>query len=209
LVCINFLVNVVVNGRAEPVRAVAGNVDLVHRAGVQFGDEEVWGALARWKSDVTVVTLGPGETPRPQVPWETLRRAGNVTRESGTIICESKVEEVFKPQIGDALADEEVVNSKDVASFNAMLPRLSPSELMRIHEKRDWKLDKSTIQYRVKAVRGQLYRLKCLAAAETCAVLLTPDPTARFKGVVEKLSKADLRVNVLVGSLTTLPKISA
>jgi len=209
MVGINFLVNVVVNGRAEPVRAFAGNVDLVHRAGVQFGDEEVWGALARWKSDVTVVTLGPGETPRPQVPWETLRRAGNVTRESGTIICESKVEEVFKPQIGDALADEEVVNSKDVASFNAMLPRLSPSELMRIHEKRDWKLDKSTIQYRVKAVRGQLYRLRCLAAAETCAVLLTPDPTARFKGVVEKLSKADLRVNVLVGSLTTLPKISA
>ena len=31
-------------------------------------------------------------------------------------------------------ADEEILNSKDIASFNAMLPKLSPAELITIAE---------------------------------------------------------------------------
>ena len=204
---IDFVLNVVVNSRSEPVRAFAGKVEKVHPEGIRFGDREVWGAMTAWKSDVTVLTLGPGEVLRDEPPPETLRRAALVTRETGTIICESTANTTYVPQIGTGLADEEILNSKDIASFNAMLPKLSPAEIMRIHELRDWKLDKRTIQHRVKAIRSQFYRIRNLMPLQKCQVLLTPDPTARFKEIVQRLPKDKVRVNVLVGGQTTLPKL--
>ena len=207
MVGIDFIVNVVVNQRSEPVRAFAGKVELVHRQGIGFGDREVWGASTPWKSRVTVLSVGPGESLRDEPPVETLRRAATVTQDAGTIICEAKTERMYEPKLGDQLADEDVLNSRDVASFNAMLQKLSLSEIMRIHEQRDWRLDKRTIQHRVKAVRSQFYRMRALMEARRCKVMLTPDPTGALRRIVENMDKADLRVNVLVGG--TLPKVSA
>ena len=82
------------------------------------------------------------------------------------------------------------------------------TELMWVHEKRDWKLDRRTIQHRVKAVRSQCYRLRDLMAAQKCQVLLTKDLAATLKRVANTLPNSGLRVNVVVGR-TTLPKISA
>jgi len=206
---IDFLVNTVVNSQSEPIRAFAGKVEMIHPQGIQFGDREVWGAFTPRKGDVTVVTLGPGQTVREQLPTEVLRRASTVTNSSGTIICEAKSERVFEPKFGDALADEELLNTRDVASFNAMLPTLSNAEIMRIHEKRDWKLDKRTIQHRVKAVRSRWYDIRDLMAIEKRQVLLTPDPAATFKRILAKLSNNDFHVNVIVGGMTTLPKVDA
>ncbi len=207
MVGIHFLVNVVVNSRNEPVRAFAGKVEQVHPAGVRFGDLEVWGAFTPWESDVTVVTLGPEETPRDAPTPESLRRAATVTREKGAIIIEAKVDQAYRPVIGDASADEDTLNTTDVATFNAMLPKLSLSELMWIHEKRDWKIDRRLIQHRVKAVRGAFYRLRALMAAQMCQVLLSKDPNAALKRVARSLPASQFRVNVIVGARTTLPKI--
>jgi hypothetical protein len=207
MVGIDFVVNVVVNHQSEPVRAFAGKVEAVHPQGIRFGDREVWGAMTPWKSDVTVVTLGPGEVMRDAPPSEILRRAALVTRETGTIICESKTDQVFEPKFGDGVADEEILNSKDIASFNAMLPTLSPAEIMRVHELRNWKLDKRTIQHRVKAIRSQFYRIRDLTPVQKCKVFFTPDPTAKFKQIAQTLAKDKIRVNVLVGGQTTLPKL--
>jgi hypothetical protein len=204
---IDFVVNIVVNSKSEPVRAFAGKVEMVHPQGIQFGDKEVWGAMTPWKSDVTVVTLGPGEILRDEMPAEVLRRASVVTRETGTVILESKVDRPYVVKFGDGVADDEILNSKDVASFNAMLPNLSPSEILRIHEQRDWKLDKRTIQNRVKAIRSQWYRIRDLMPLQKSQVLLAPDPTAKFKEIVQKMNKDSIRVNILVGGQTTLPKL--
>lgn len=206
---INFLVNVVVNRRDEPIRAFAGKVELVHPEGVRFGDREVWGAVTPWKSDVTVVTLGPGETLDLRPTSESLRRAMHVTRESGTIIFESKAQRVFEPRIGHSSADEDVLNSTDVASFNAMLRQLSLPEILRIHEKRDYRLDARTIQQRLKAVRSQFYELIPQMDSQRYSILLTPDPTTTLKSVLEKLNRADTLVNVIAGVSTTLPILSA
>ena len=206
MIGIDFLVNVVVNSRSEPVRAFAGKVEQVHPAGVRFGDQEIWGAFTPWRSDVTVVTLGPDESLRDVPNTETMRRAAAVTRDKGTIIFEANVEKVYQPMIGNETADEETLNSKDVASFNAMLPRLSLSELMFIHEKRDWKLDRRTIQHRVKAVRGAFYRLRALMEAQKCQLLLSPDPARTLKEATRELPAGQFKLNVIVGR-ATLPKI--
>jgi hypothetical protein len=206
---INFVVNIVVNSKHEPIKAFAGKVEAVHSQGIQFGDREVWGAFTSRKSDITVVTLGPGVTAREEVPFEVFRRASTVTTGTGTIICEAKTERVFEPKFGTELADEELLNTKDVATFNAMLPKLSPVEIMRIHEKRDWKLDKRTIQHRVKAIRSRYYDIRDLMAIEKRQVLLTPDPAGTFKRVMAGLTNKDFHVNVIVGGMTTLPKVDA
>ena len=44
---------------------------------------------------------------------------------------------------------------------------------------------------------------------QRCKILLTPDPTRTFRRVVEKTGTEDLRVNVLVGGMTTLPEVAA
>ena len=206
---IDFLLNTVVNSESEPIRAFAGKVEMVHPQGIRFGDREVWGAFTPRKSEVTVVTLGPGQTAREQLPSEVLRRASTVTRDTGTIICEAKTERVFEVKFADGLADEELLNTKDVASFNAMLRNLSPVEIMRIHEKRDWKLDKRTIQIRVKAIRSRYYDIRDLMAIEKRQVLFTPDPAGTFRRILAKPPNSDSHVNVIVGGMTTLPKVEA
>jgi len=204
---IDFVINVVVNSRAEPVHAFTGKVESVHPEGIRFGDEEVWGATTPWRSDVTVLTLGPGEVLRDAHPAESLRRAALVTSPTGIVICETGAEKVFVPEIGTEVADEAILYGKDVASFNAMLPRLSPAEIMRIHELRDWKLDKRSIQHRVKAIRSAFYRIRNLAPLAKNRVLFTKDPAARFKEVVATAPAGKIRVNVLVGGQTTLPRL--
>jgi hypothetical protein len=42
---------------------------------------------------------------------------------------------------------------------------------------------------------------------QKCKVFFTPDPTAKFKQVAQTLAKDKIRVNVLVGGQTTLPKL--
>jgi hypothetical protein len=207
---IDFVLNTVVNSESEPVRAFAGKVEMVHPQGIRFGDREVWAAFTPRKSEVTVVTLGPGQSnAREQVPSEVLRRAATVTLGTGTIICEAKTERVFEVKFADGLADEELLNTKDVASFNAMLPKLSPAEIMRIHEKRDWKLDPRTIQNRIKAIRSRYYDMRNYMAIEKRKVLLTPDPAGAFKRILATLPKNDFHVNVIVGGMATLPKVEA
>jgi hypothetical protein len=78
---------------------------------------------------------------------------------------------------------------------------------MFIHEKRDWKIDRRTIQHRVKAVRSAFYRVRALMTAQKCQLLLSPDPGKTLKSVAKNLPADKFRVNVIVGGRTTLPKI--
>ena len=144
---------------------------------------------------------------RDAPPHESLRRAALVTRETGAIVVESTVDRLFAPEIGTGKADEAVLNSPDVTAFNAMLPTLSAAEIMRIHELRDWKLDKRTIQHRVKAIRSAFYRIRSLTPLAKNQIYFAKDPASKFKDVVGKMSKDKLSVNVLVGAQTTLPKL--
>ena len=206
---IDFIVNVVVNSRDEPVKAFAGrDVKAIHRAGIAFGDKDVWGAVTPWKSDVTVVCLGQNERLNDPPNTETLRRAVSVTRKGGIILCESGTETELRPDIFSESIDEAVVNLSDPVSFNAMLCKLSLSELIRLHEKRDWKYDERTIQWRIKAVRGEFYRRRGLIAAHECQVIMTPDPAAALKRIIAKKGLHKCRTNIIVGGRVTLPRLS-
>ena len=60
MVGIDFLINVVVNRRDEPIVAFAGRVEPVHQRAMAFGDASVWGP--RWASRLTSrwPRTGPG-----------------------------------------------------------------------------------------------------------------------------------------------------
>ena len=58
MVHLEFIVNFVVNRFGEPLRAFCGHRLLAHRAGIAFGDREVWGAEIGHKADLTIATLG-------------------------------------------------------------------------------------------------------------------------------------------------------
>ncbi|HXI16604.1 MAG TPA: lactate racemase domain-containing protein [Chloroflexota bacterium] len=58
MVNLEFIVNFVVNRFGEPLRAFCGHRILAHRAGIAYGDREVWGAEIGRKADLTIATLG-------------------------------------------------------------------------------------------------------------------------------------------------------
>lgn len=56
----------------------------------------------------------------------------------------------------DARTDKSLF-ALDLKQFQTALPSLAFSEILRLHEKRDWNLSEREIQSRIKSLRGEFY----------------------------------------------------
>ena len=203
---IDFLINVVVNQQSDPVKAFSGDAALVHQTGISYGDKEVWGATTPWQSDITVVSEINKQL-EPGINTEALRRATLLTRKGGVIIFESSSEAVYTSEPCNGSIDLSIANGGDVVAFNEMIRNLSYSELLRLHEKRDWQLDERSIQVRVKAVRGEHYNRRGRILAKGYQVLMSPDPASKLEQVLAEMDKKDPKVNILLNPRLTMPRV--
>jgi hypothetical protein len=206
MVGLDFLINVVVNGAGEPFRAFVGAVEPVHRRAIAYGDREIWGAAVGRLADVTLASHGSGEPPASGFDPETVRRACAVTKPGGTVIvlCDRPVALLPDWRAGEQADDAEL----DRLSRDAFGPRLRPlafSEVVRLHERRDWPLPLREIQWRVKALRGEFYGRRWLMAAEGRQVVFAADPQAALDRALAR--SATPSITVLPEGRTTLPKI--
>ena len=204
---LDFLINVVVNARGEPFKAFAGAVEPVHQRAIAYGDREVWGAEVGHLADITVASHGTDEPPSPGYDRETLRRACTVTKPGGVIIVLSDRPVASLPEwrVGE-WADDAALDVLSREEFGPCLRPLAFSELMRLHERRDWPLPPREIQWRVKALRGEFYRRRWLMAAERRRIVFTDDPQAALDQAVR--GHADKpAVLVLPEGRSTLPKV--
>ncbi len=205
MVGIDFLINVVVNAASQPTRAFCGDTMIAHHKGIEFGDREVWGAKIPARADIVVASPGSGRQPRGDYDIATLEHAAAAAKESGTIICPATAPKPFEPELGHAKADQSLVNAP-ADKFNAMLPSLSLSELLFIHEKRDWQLPERDVQWRVKSVRGEFYRRRALHEISKRRVILTPDLQEALQQALAEGASGNGRVTILPEARTTLPK---
>ena len=95
IVGIDFLINVVVNSKGQPIKSFCGEPTIVHQMGIEYGDREVWGAEIQKKADIVVASPGSGDVPKEGYHLETLYRAARAAKESGTIICVTAKEKEF------------------------------------------------------------------------------------------------------------------
>jgi nickel-dependent lactate racemase len=206
MVGFDFLINVVVNVRSEPVRAFAGAVEPVHQRAIEFGDREVWGAETGGLADVTIASHGGGRVPTLGFDPETLRRACAVTRPGGTVIMPTAARVAPIPDWRDGeLASDDLLDRLGRKEFGPRLEALSFAELMRLHERRDWPLSRREIQWRAKAIRGEFYRRRWMRAANEQRVVFTARPQEALEAALER-SDPDALVVIIPDGATTLPK---
>lgn len=143
MVGIDFLVNFVMNYDVKPVKAFGGSVEAVFRAGVSYGQRNVWAATTQGvPADITISCHREmGDISLSNNPHYYVGLAMSVTRPKGIVISTMK----YEPRPRNMLH-----------GFN--LDDMPFSELIRLHEKRDWNLDPREIQHTIKAIRGAFYR---------------------------------------------------
>jgi len=181
IVGIDFLINVVVNG-SQPIKAFCGEPTRVHQIGIEYGDREVWGAEINEKADVVIASPGSGDVPEAGYDLKTLYRAARAAKESGTIICVAAQETKFEPKMDEPI-----------------------SEILRLHEKRNWDLSEREIQWRIKSLRGKFYNYRQIQEVQKRKVILAPDPNAALQDVLAETG-TDIWLVVLPEARTTLPK---
>lgn len=182
MVGIDFLINVVVNSSGQPIKAFCGETTMVHQLGIEYGDREVWAAEIQQKADVVVASPGSGNVPKTGYDLQTLYRAARAAKESGIIICVANRETTFEAKVDEPL-----------------------SEILRLHEKRNWDLSEREIQWRIKSLRGKFYHYRKVQEVQKRKVILTPNPGAALQNVVEQAG-SDIWLVVLPEAKTTLPK---
>lgn len=143
LVGIDFVVNYVMNYEAQPVKAFAGSAEHVFPAGVDFGQRNVWAAVVHGEpADVTIMCHKEmGDLSLSNNPNYYVGLAMSVTKPNGIVISTMQ----YEPQPRNMLL-----------GYN--LDDMPFSELIRLHEKRDWNLNPREIQHVIKAIRGAFYR---------------------------------------------------
>lgn len=206
MVGLDFLINVVVNRRDEPVKAFAGAVEAVYRQAVAYGDHKVWGAPVGHLVDITLAS--PGKQPELRLDGETVRRACEVTKVGGTVIVmgDSSWNTLPDWRAGAHVDDDRALEVLDREAFGAALHDLAFSELMRLHERRDWPLSPREIQWRAKSIRGEFYRRRWLMAAEQRRVVFTRDPQTALEAALAR-HRGRPRVLALPEAQATLPKL--
>jgi hypothetical protein len=207
MVGMDFLINVVVNHEGQPFQAFAGAVEPVHLRAIAFGDREIWGAAVGQLADITVVSHGSGELPVAGFDAEALRRACTVTRPGGTVIvlADRPVPPLPDGRTGE-LAEDATLDRLPREAFGPRLQPLAFSELIRLHERRDWPLPPREIQWRVKALRGEFYRRRCLMAAAHCHVVFSRAAQAALDEAIATID-GEPHILILPEARTTLPKI--
>lgn len=140
---LDFVVNFVMNWDAQPVAAFAGTAEAVFPAGVAFGQRNVWGCVTGGKlADITILcNKEMGDLSLSNNPTYYIGLAMSVTKPGGIVI---------------STMDYLPVKRSIVCGYD--LDTLSFGELIRLHEKRDWNIDRRQIQHVIKSIRGAFYR---------------------------------------------------
>ncbi len=139
---LDFLVNYVMDWDGQPVKAFAGTPETVFPAGVDFGQRYVWGVVTGGKlADIVIICNEYiGDLSLSNNPIYYLGMAMSVTKPDGVVIS-----------VMDYIPRKKSL----VCGYD--LESISLSELIRLHEKRDWNLDNRQIQHVLKSIRGAFY----------------------------------------------------
>jgi hypothetical protein len=209
MVGFDFLINVVVNHRALPCVAYAGAVEPVHERAIAYGDREIWGATIERPADITLLSAGPGDLPSAGFDAESVRRACTVTQPGGTVIVlAGHPVALTLGWRGGEMADDAALDALSRAEFGPRLRALAFSELMRMHERRDWPLSLREIQWRVKALRGEFYRRRWMMEAERRNLVFTQDLQGALDAAIAAFSGKP-NVLILPEGRTTMPKLKS
>jgi len=182
MVGIDFLINVAVNDKGQPIKAFCGETTMVHQSGIEYGDREVWAAEIHQKGDIVIASPGRENPPKSGYDLKTLYRASRAAKEDGTIICMASEETKFEPKLDMPL-----------------------SEIVKLHERRNWQLSEREIQWHIKSIRGKFYHYRQVNEVQKRKIILTPDPGAAIQKEIERMG-SDIRIIVLPEARTTLPK---
>lgn len=202
---IDFLINVVVNARSQPIKAFCGEPMTVHHLGIDYGEREVWGGEVGEQADLVIGSSG-STAPKAGYNLDHLYRAARVTKEGGTVIFLVSENLEFDATEGDGVADDGALARLDLKEFGKALATLSFPEIIRLHEKRNWPMDERAIQWRMKSLRGEYYRRRRIRETALRNVILARDPDPVVREVTSKADRSRLRVIVLPELATTLPK---
>ena len=141
MVGIDFCVNFVINFAQEPVAAFGGTCESAFPAAIKKGQHDVWAATSGTTGDITILSAdAEGDESLSQNPTYYLGLAAYVTKADGIIIANMD----YIPR-----------GTNFVQGIN--LNEISFSELIRLHERRDWCLPRREIQHVIKAIRGAFY----------------------------------------------------
>jgi len=200
IVGLHFIVNFVINRRGEPFAGFAGHRIEAHRAGIAWGDREVWGAEIGQRADVVVAT--PGDL-TPGV------HAANPL-EMGTIACREGGTTIFLNPLKSP--------SQKRSAFQEEMASWSFDRIFLEHERRDLDLPPRKISDRCKTIRGEYYSRR---PGMTRHVVVVGEPLAEdaktrlghhlapsLQAAVDEALRRegrDARVLVLPQAATTLP----
>jgi hypothetical protein len=146
LVGIDFCVNLVMDFEARPAAAFGGSVEAVFARGVDYGQRHVWGAVTGRPADITILCGAvQGEERYLNNPACHLGLAFSVTRDQGLVIAGAD----YKPR------KRRLLEGYD-------LDLMPLGELIRLHEKRDWRRGPREIQWAIKDIRGVFYERRVL-----------------------------------------------
>jgi hypothetical protein len=209
MVNLNYIVNFVVNRFGEPLRAFCGHRILAHRAGVAYGDREVWGAEIGQKADVTIATLGANlargahaPSPLEQAAIGTRARWETPSGDPGSLIF-----------VGHPAGPEAVPSpwEQEKASWTF-------DQIFVEHERRDQNRTPREISDRCKSIRGEYYARRPGYLCDAVFAINRPSETvlkknnARFEADLQRAVDAALerhgpgaRVLVLPEAANTLP----
>jgi nickel-dependent lactate racemase len=204
LMRLDFLINVVVNRKREPIKAFCGEPLQVHRLGVAYGDQEVWGAEIKKPADIVVASPGSSQPPPEGYNLEVLYRAARAAKAGGCFIYLTAQEMAFDAAEPEGFADAALCGL-NYEAFREALPSLAFEELLRLHHLRHWPLNEREIQWRLKALRIELYRRQRIRQINQRRVILTSDPNAALKNALSDATP-NMRVIIIPEAETTMAK---
>ena len=209
MVDLSYIVNFVVNRFGEPLRAFCGHRLWAHRAGIAYGDREVWGAEIGQKADLTIATLGANlargahaPSPLEQAAIGTRARWEDPARAPGTLIF-----------IGHPAGPEAVPSDWEREKFSWTFDQIFVE-----HERRDQQRTPREISDRCKSIRGEYYARRPGYLCDVVFSINRPSEmvmarnNARFEPSLQRAVDAALaslgagaRVLVLPEAANTLP----
>ena len=141
MVGIDFCVNFVINYDQKPVAAFGGTCEAVFPAAIEKGQHDVWAAVSGVPGDITILSAdSEGDESLSNNPMYYLGLAAYVTKADGIII-----------------ADMEYIPRETNIVQGINLNEIEFSELIRLHERRNWNIPRREIQHVIKAIRGAFY----------------------------------------------------
>src|SRR5436190_3585040 len=171
MVNLNYIVNFVVNRFGEPLRAFCGHRLWAHRAGIAFGDREVWGAEIGQKADLTIATLGANlargaHAPSPleqaaigtRARWESSPAASRIVQLPGGGTAKSPAGGTGGRHPGTLIFIGHPAGPEAVPSpWDQEKASWTFDKIFLEHERRDQQRTPPEISDRCKSIRGEYY----------------------------------------------------